>query len=236
MLTGLKISERRLQPLPTRHRWVLSLILLPWVISSCFAINITIDYVYDTNPFFDTQVKKDALQAVADRYSSIITTSLSAVSLMNDTIDPRIGFSHPGSGASWDVSPATSTADDAIFAATNPQDVAEEYRGPWSIAADDWILYAGGRSISSAGIGGTGTGFNFSSVFADGSSVLNRGFRAMGNFMDDDLPVWGGAISFDNDGGTTCHFDHMTAAPSGSTDFYSIALHEIGHVLGMSSS
>lgn len=196
------------------------------------AAMITVDYQYDTNNFFDTQVKRDAIEAAANRYSAIITTSLNAISLVDDSTDQRIGFTHPGTGVSYDVSSAVSEASD--FVASIGGGAAEEYRGAWSIGAGEWILYAGGRSIASAGLGGTGTGTNVTTVFTDGNSVVNRGFRASGSSSN--LPVWGGAITFDNDGDVTWHYDHTTVAPTGTTDFYSIALHEIGHALGLSSS
>lgn len=202
------------------------------------AINITIDYRYDSNDFFDPattsgQQARAALQAAASRFSEIITTSLGAVNLNDDNLDARIGFTHPGTGASWDVSGAVSSNTDALAQVPNGS-AAEEYRGPWSIAADEWILYAGAQSIGSAGFGGTGTGLNFTTTFSDGDSVLNRGFRSTGSVNN--LPVWGGAITFDNDGDRTWHFDHTTVAPLSTLDFYSIALHEIGHVLGLSTN
>ena len=213
-----------------------TLIILTGVIVLCFpgltpAINIVVDYRYDSQNFFDAPAKI-ALEAVAARYSAIITTSLNAVTLSDNGTDARIGFTHPGTGASWDVSPAASCNTDAVASCGQP-DEAGEYRGPWSIGADDWILYAGGRSLPSAGQGGTGTGLNYTTVFSDGNSVLNRGFRPSGSVSH--LPVWGGAITFDNDGGTNWHFDPNTVAPFGTTDFYTIALHEVGHVLGLST-
>ena len=229
-LTSPKRDRRRLRSLLSTRHWILGLVLFPWVIGTAHGINITIDYQYDTNNFFSAAGSQAALQAAADRYSAIITSTLGAVSLVDDSTDARIGFTHPGLGGGWDVSSAVSQATDALAGTA----VAEDYRGPWSIAADEWILYAGGRSLSSAGVGGTGTGLNFTSVFNDGNSVLNRGFRPSGSSSN--LPVWGGAISFDNDGGVNWHFNHTTAAPSGTTDFYAIALHEIGHVLGLSTS
>jgi hypothetical protein len=206
------------------------------------AINITIDYKYDMpTPFFNTQQKKDALQAAADRWSAVITESLLAVTLTNDSgsgaRDARIGFTHPNLGTLYQVSAATSTADDAVVAAGAV--AANEYRGPWSIGANQWILYAGGRPLAVAGIGGTSTGTNLiyenpnNDVFDDPNSHLNRGFRPVGSVNH--LPVWGGSIAFDSDGSTTWHYGIGSAAPAGTTDFYSIALHEIGHVLGLST-
>src|ERR1700750_2086362 len=129
------------------------------------AIHIVVDYRYDTNNFFNTQQKRDALAAAAKRYSDIITTPLSAATLADDSTDPRIGFTHPGTGASFAVSAAASAGSDALTGIG--ASAANEYRGPWSIAVNDWILYAGGRSLSAgiAGQGNTGTGFNFNSVF-----------------------------------------------------------------------
>lgn len=212
--------------------WLLAIALSSTWAASAQALTIVIDYQYDTNNFFDTAVKRDALQAAADRYSRIITTSLDAVNLVDDGQDQRIGFTHPGNGTSWNVSSAASAASDAIAGS----DVADEYRGAWSIGEGEWVLYAGGRSLGSAGIGGTGTGLNFTSVFDSPTSVINRGFRDPEPTGLGDLPVWGGAITFDNDGDINWHFDHTLAAPGGSTDFYSIALHEIGHALGLATS
>lgn len=217
-------------------RFVLGcLILQSFVLcTSARAINIKVSYSYDTNNFFNTQQKKDALQAAADRFSGIITETLSASTLTDSTIDPRIGFTHPGTGDSYEISAANSLATDALGTPTGSCPSchpANEYRGSWSIPANDWILYAGGRPLSSSAEGGTGTGFNFSTVFTNGSSHLNRGFRASGSVNN--LPVWGGSISFDT--GTTWHFNPNTTPVGGSVDLYSIALHEIGHVLGLSS-
>ncbi|MEZ5305443.1 MAG: hypothetical protein R3F11_33100, partial [Verrucomicrobiales bacterium] len=62
------------------------------------------------------------------------------------------------------------------------------------------------------------------------SSILNRGFNVGG----DSLPVWGGSISFDN-ATTDWHFDHTTVPVGDKYDFYTTALHEIGHILGLST-
>ena len=211
---------------------VLMLLLVSSNIPEVQAINIVIDYRYDSNNFFNTQQKRDAMQAVADRFSEIITTSLTEAQLLDNANDWRIGFSHPGTGNSWEVSAANNLGSDSIYDAGAA--AASEYRGPWTLPADSFVIYAGGMSLSSAGQGGTGTGTNFTTTYSNGSSHLNRGFRASGDVTA--LPMWGGSITFDNDANRTWHFDLTTQAPFSSTDFYSIALHEVGHVLGLSTS
>ena len=85
--------------------------LLIWCAATATSngIDVVVDYRYDTNNFFDTQLKRDAIEAAADRFSRVITTELSAASLNDNSLDPRIGFTHPGLGGSWDVSAAGST-------------------------------------------------------------------------------------------------------------------------------
>lgn len=187
-----------------------------------FGVTITIDYRYDTNNYFSNAQAKASLEAAVARWNRVLADGNLAATSINDTNDGRIGFTHPGTGVDFQVSGAASFASDSI-AGGDMMNAASEYRSiNW--AADEWILYAGGRSFASAGVGGTGTGLNFNSTFADPNSHLNRGFAghvvAAGNM---NLPTWGGSISFDT--GTSFSFNG---------DFYTIALHEIGHAFGLS--
>jgi hypothetical protein len=197
------------------------------------AINVVIDYRYDTNSFFNTPEKRSAIEAAAARYSAIVTTSLFAVTLEDDNIDPRIGFKHPGTGAEFQVSSAASPTSDFLVQ-TGRAAAANEYRGVWSIPADQVIVYAGGQPISPNGMtseGGARSGANDDLVYDDTNSHMNRGFRASGS--ETNLPMWGGSVWFDTDGSTVWHTNHTTAPPTGATDLYTMALHEIGHVLGL---
>jgi len=198
---------------------------------------IVIDYKYDTNNFFDTDQKKAALEAAAVRWSNIINSPLTAVgpggTATGTPAGWRIGFSHPGTGLDFELSTAANSASDPIITAGGK--AAGEY-GFGGLAANQWILYAGGRNLSSAGVGGTGTGINFTSTFDDLQGPMHRGvFSNTPANSVADLPAWGGSISFDNSGAIPWHFDPTTAAPSGTVDLYTIALHEIGHALGLSA-
>lgn len=203
----------------------------------CQNFNIIIDYSLDTNNFFNTQAKRDALQAAADRWSNIITSPLTAVGPGGTGTGTgagwRVGFNHPGTGASWQLSTAANSASDPIFGAGGG--IANQY-GFGGLAANQWILFAGGRSLGGpAGIGGTGTGTNFTTTFDDLQGPMHRGVisNTPANTVND-IPAWGGAISFETS--INWHFGINTAAPVSTTDFYSIALHEIGHALGLSVS
>jgi hypothetical protein len=46
-----------------------------------------------------------------------------------------------------------------------------------------------------------------------------------------DFGPWGGSITFDNDY-SSWHFNHLTAVGGGMVDFYTVAAHELMHVLG----
>ena len=212
------------------------------------AINIQIDYQFDDNNFFDLSTAdgiaaRASLQAAADRFSAIITSNLDAHVPSMESPPPtwRVGFTHPATGASTDLSvAANATADPLALAGAGDADI---YDPTFTLPQDTWVLFAGGRSLTSAGVGGTGTGTNFSSVFMDASSHLRRNWRpgafvgSTGGADQGDIPVWGGSISFDTDvADVTWHYDHTTLSTGGETDFYTIALHEIGHALGLSTS
>ena len=210
-----------------------SLIAVSGSLVSAKDFTIVVDYTYDTNNFFASAASKVALQAAADRFSGIINSNLDAVGPGGTGSGTgagwRVGFTHPGTGASFQLSTATSSGTDPLFGFVGAAD-AYNFSG---LNADEWILYAGGRPQGAAGSGGTGTGTNFTSTFDDINGPMHRGFNdnTPSNSVSD-LPRWGGAISFDT--GTSWNFDLNSTG--GGVDFYSIALHEIGHALGLNSS
>lgn len=211
------------------------LLLLSLVPANAFIVEV--DYTYDTNNFFDTTAKRDAIQAAADRFSRVMTDNLTGVGPGGTGTGTfagwRIGFTHPGTGNSFQVSTAASPAADPLAGAG----VADVYNFA-GLSADRWILYAGGRPQSAAATGGTGTGVNFTSTFTDLNGPMHRGVisETPGPTTNTaaDIPAWGGAVSFNS--ALNWHFDTTTVPAGGTVDFYSIALHEIGHALGLSLS
>ena len=211
--------------------------LAAFIGSDARAINVVIDDRYDVSDFFDPGTPNGALaratiNQAALFFSTIIDDTLAAIPYY-DPLTPggsntpvwRQSIMHPGTGqTSYDISSAASAAQDGL---TVPQGAANEFRD-LQVPANQYTLYIGATSLSSAGIGGTGVGYFGSTAF---NQTIGRRGKPEGEFA-----AWGGYVSFDDDGGANWHYDHSTPVAAGKTDLYSVALHEIGHALGLNGS
>jgi hypothetical protein len=205
------------------------------------AVTLTLDYSYDSSNFFGAgnpggavagAQAKATLQAVASFYSTILTDTFSAIETPPDfhssTFD-GLAFWH------WTQSfpnPATG----------NQVTLTDQ-----TISANEYRIYAGARDLTSPnlGIGGPG-GFSFNSDNNGGSFTtaeidqlndINSNFQSavMRRGEPSGFASWGGAITFDNVG-VNWHYDYQTPPSAGKNDFYSVALHELGHALGLGAS
>ena len=175
------------------------------------ALTIKIDYTYDTSNFFNTPEKKIAIEMVAKFYGDLIKDNLLR-------IDPA---DFPGS--SWTANP-THPATGATLSIPN-----------LIVPEKTIIVYVGARILSGStlGIGGPagwgGSGFQpwFDRIEGRGSA----GATVAPASQTDHSP-WGGSISFDAD--STWNFS-LTQNQAGF-EFISVALHEMGHVLGIGTA
>jgi hypothetical protein len=209
---------------------------------SARAINIELDYTYDTNGFFGSGNPDGAaagaqaratLEAAATYFSEITTDTFSTIStpapLSSNVFNGvytwswNLNFDHPGL-----ATPVT---------ITDP-----------TIAADEYRIYAGARNISGStlGVGGPG-GFGWSAGGNGGgytSGEVQQIDQITADFEEDvetreetsGFARWGGAITFDRDASTNWHYDHQSAPSFGESDFFSVAIHELGHALGLGAS
>jgi hypothetical protein len=223
-------------------QWLVALwVVVGWggaVLEGAHAIQIELDYSYDTTSFFGAgnpsgavagAQAKASLEAAATYYSTILGDTFSAIQtpapFFSSNFDGQVTwqwslhFTHPATGADEEI--------------LNP-----------TIAEDAYRIYVGARNLAGNTLGQAGPGgYEWGSVPTGGftpgeiaqinqitndfsESVTMRGETS--GFTD-----WGGVATFDLDN-NDWHYDH-TNAPVGD-DFYSVALHELGHVIGLGAS
>lgn len=96
------------------------------------------------------------------------------------------------------------------------------------VAANTLIVYVGGRAMpgGEAAQGGAG-GYGWAGSAAWGSTVSTRGWSG--------FAPWGGSLAFDTT--ENWYFGSTTSGlTSATTDFYSVATHELGHLLGIGTA
>ena len=179
------------------------------------AIDIVFDYRYDEtanggNNFFNTQEKRDLLDDAALYFENAFDDTLDAINPTgSNTWSPR--FTNPGTGED-------NFADSAL--------------DNMMVQANEIIVFAGGHDIAGGAIGTGGPGgYTASGTQAWLDSIKSRGEPGVLEPNPTDFAPWGGSIFFDT--ATTWHFgDASTSVPSATNDFLSVAIHELGHLVG----
>ncbi|MCA9248719.1 MAG: hypothetical protein KDA42_16450, partial [Planctomycetales bacterium] len=180
-------------------------------------LQVTIDYRYDTNDFFNSQEKRDRLQEAADLIAGQLGDDLAAIvpgEVQGITNRWTASFFHPALGSET----------------TFPDLVVDE---------NELIIFAGGRNLGGSlrGLGGRG-GFTVSGTQEFVDLVETRGEQGVtdGATANEYAP-WGGAITFTTSSSVDWHFGATTdGLTAGKTDFFSVALHEMMHVFGFGTA
>lgn len=195
------------------RRTTLRAVLLAAIATTTFpasAINIDFNYDFDSGGFF-TASRRATLDSAASFFESRLTDSLSAIS--------------SGGGNSFSLNFTRPDNDQAVT--LNDQ----------SVAADTLVVYVGGRDLTGSALGEGGPGgwnASGSSAFLDLASARGQG-TTQGAAASDFGP-WGGVIAFDT--ATNWYFDADTGTDEAFAgfDFFSVALHELAHVLGFGTA
>lgn len=178
--------------------------------SAAGAINFQFDYTYATGTFVDDPAVRALLDSAAAQYSPF-----------TDTL-ARIDEADFAPGNTWSAritNPTSGVSPTSIAGLIVPEDTLIIYVGAREL---------GGTTAAQAGPGGWGIGFN------DPNWLDTVDFRGQtGEQTDTDYGPWGGHISFD----TTTTWNLSAGLPGFSeVDFLSVAVHELGHIMGLGPS
>jgi hypothetical protein len=185
--------------------------------TASYAFTFQFDYTYDTNSFFSNQTRKDRLAEAASYYTSF-TDNLASICV------PDCGGTN-----TWTpnfLNPATGLA---INGTTN-----------LAISANTLLIYVGAIDIGSGtlgvgGFGGISSGSGTQVFIDDLQSRGQSGVTSTPSTTTDYAP-WGGSISFTTNSSVIWNFGDASSPPStGQSDFLSVAIHEIGHIMGIIS-
>lgn len=175
-------------------------------------IDIQFDYRYDSSGFFTgaNSSRQNLLNAAASTFESSFEDNLAAItSSGSDSFD--VSFFQPNNGSKTVI----------------PN---------FSVATNQIVVFAGARNLSGAvAVGGPG-GFS-----SNGSAdfINNASSRAQSGALapiETDFGPWGGAISFNSTSNWYFDSDLTRDESFSGFDFYSVAIHELAHVLGFGSA
>ena len=171
-------------------------------------VTIQFDYSRDTNHFFDDTARRQILEVAGETFGNRLDDHLLAIT--------------PSGGNTWSLT------------ATNPSTGGSLTLANQSIPENTLLVFVGSRNMSSLGEGGPG-GYSSSGSAAWLDLVAARGQTGMLDTPETDFGLWGGSITFDND--ANWYFG-MSADGQGASqqDFYSVAIHELGHLLGIGTT
>lgn len=179
-------------------------------------IDIHFDYRYDSSGFFTgaNSSRQNLLNAAASTFESRFQDNLTAIT-------PAI-------------TPTGSNTFDASF--FQPDNGNNTTISNFSVAANQLVVFAGaynlGRTLAVGGPGGFSSGGSTNFI----NNASSRGQSGALTPIKTDFGPWGGAVSFNSTSNWYFDSDTTTDESFSGLDFYSVAVHELAHVLGFGSA
>ena len=194
-------------------RW--TCVLLAALPLPCVAnISFDLDYSYDSGGFF-TSDRRTLMSSVASLFESRLADTLSAIA--------------PGGSDHWTIE-FYNPADGSLTSVIDP-----------TISLNTVKVYLGGRAMSGGTLGVGGFGGVQSATGGAGfiNDISSRGQSGVtgSSATATDFAPWGGSIAFNSSESWYVTADAtVTDSFPGVSDFYSVALHEMGHLLGLGTA
>ncbi len=185
------------------------------------AVTIAFDYSLDTNKFFlNNATARETLERAGAFYSNVLT----------DTLDPIT----PSGGNSWDQRfTHPTTGQQPFHPVFNPPGFRLFDR---DVPADTLVVYVGARDLG-VGVLASAT-FGTSGATGDPAWLDTVARRSQPGTASgpaaNEVATWGGSMTFDLD--TNWNDDWRRFPLAGENDLYSVALHELAHVLGLGTA
>lgn len=174
------------------------------------AIVIQFDYTYDSGGFFSSHPQaKTLLQTAGNFFGSRLTDHLAAIT-SSTTNNFTASFTNPTTG--------------------NPVSLSN-----FSVAADTLKVYVGARNLGGTTLAEGGPG-GYAVSYSDPTYFTTVSTRGQSGAPNTDFGPWGGTISFNDTVNWYFDPDPTTDEPFTGNDFYSVALHELGHLLGIGTA
>lgn len=179
------------------------------------ALIIEFNYQFDTNDFFAEQARRDILDSAAAMVAGHLVDNLAEIPASTSGAEWQADFFNPRNGIP-----------DTLTLGTVPQDTLIVFVAGGIFGANTSTTQLAQSFVGDVTLGGANTQ-------AFDTLVQTRGQTGAGDTPATDFGPWGGSIGFNQD--TPWNFSLSDPAPS-EFDLLSIAIHELGHILGIGTS